>query len=240
MQRLALFLGLGLAATALYAADAEPVKPGEYITEGGWGTLVVKKKAAAGLSFSIEALGANGHQCSLEGVVQGGRAKLDVGKGEPQCVVGFAPKGSDVVVDVQTAEPCRFFCGMRASFDATYLLPAPGCSGPEKTSARKQFKRLYSGKDYRGAQTALEPVLRNCGKTLHWTEEGSIRNDLAVTQYHLGDLAACLETLKPYAKDALLPDDQVAGSLPPADAEANAGIIKAARTNLKLCGGKGR
>jgi hypothetical protein len=46
--------------------------------------------------------------------------------------------------------------------------------------------------------------LSACAKTLDSTDEGNIRNDLVVTQYHFYDYHACLLTLKQYAGAAAI------------------------------------
>jgi hypothetical protein len=59
----------------------------------------------------------------------------------------------------------------------------------------------------------------------------------AGTSYALGDRAACLKTLQPLAEDAALSDDGVKENYPPADAEIYLPVVRATRTNLKLCRG---
>lgn len=84
----------------------------------------------------------------------------------------------------------------------------------------------------------LEPAFNNCAKTLDWLETGWIRNDLAITQYRLGDSAGCLRTLEPLAKDAAKSDAQIRDEMvAPTDVENWLPVVKAARTNLKLCAG---
>ncbi len=70
---------------------------------------------------------------------------------------------------------------------------------------------------------------------LSWLEKPSIRNDLAVTLYHLHDRAACLSVLEPLAEDASKTDAAIRENYPPTDADDYLPLIKAARTNLKLC-----
>jgi hypothetical protein len=70
---------------------------------------------------------------------------------------------------------------------------------------------------------------------MSWLETASIRNDLAVTQYHLHDRAACLSTLDPLAADAAKSDAAIRENFPPTDADDYLPLVKAARTNLKLC-----
>ena len=98
---------------------------------------------------------------------------------------------------------------MRASFDGMYLVPENGCADAELQSARKRFIEFYKQKNYAKARTQLEPILQRCSKTLHRFEDGDIRNDLAITQYHLNDYAGCLKTLEPLAEYAGMTSDQL-------------------------------
>lgn len=78
-------------------------------------------------------------------------------------------------------------------------------------------------------------MLARCQKTLDWLGAHWLRNDLALAQLRLGDAAACRATLQPLAADAARSDDAIRDSYPPSDAESYLGVLKAARTNLKLC-----
>jgi len=195
--------------------------------------------------FSLEATGANAHSCTLEGDILEGRATLGVDPPEPggprrDCVVLFQPTAQGVEVASDEGyedfdgDPCRAFCGMRASFAGEYLTPAPGCTGAERAATRERFQRLYDAKSYAEAEAVLEPLLERCGKTLG-EEKGWIANDLALTQYHLGRLADCSKTLAPLAGDAARSDEDLRGSLPLFDFEAYLPLIRATRHNLELC-----
>jgi hypothetical protein len=210
------------------ANAADSVRAGNY--ENPNGNLVVTD-AAGSLKFKIDAFGANGHTCSLDGDIQENQAKLE--GDESPCIVKFnvSAKG----IDVTSNEACRYFCGMRAHFDGTYFKPAPGCSSDERSSARDAFKASYAKKDYAAARTKLEPLLTQCAPLLSWLEKPSIRNDLAVTLYHLHDRAACLSVLEPLAEDASKTDDAIRDNYPPTDADDYLPLVKAAQTNLKLC-----
>ena len=138
-------------------------------------------------------------------------------------------------IGVSSNEACRTYCGMRAQFDGMYFKPAPGCSSDERSSTRDAFKASYAKKDYAAARAKLEPLLTQCAALLSWLEKPSIRNDLAVTLYHLHDRAACLSVLEPLADDASKTDDAIRENYPPTDADDYLPLVKAARTNLKLC-----
>jgi hypothetical protein len=211
--------------------------PGEYITENGWGNLIIKSGTAGTAIFSIMSIGANAHTCTLDGEIRNGRAELEADQkdGKP-CTVTFRQKGNDIEVAAATFEECRAYCGARAGFDGLYMKPVKGCDSISIKKSRAAFKRLYDKKVYAEAKAELKPVLDGCKKTLYWIEDGRIRNDLAITEYKLGNTAACRQILEPLADDAAKTDEDLRGNYPPADAESYMPVIKATRTNLRLCG----
>jgi hypothetical protein len=211
---------------SVHAADA--VRAGSY--ENPNGNLVVTGSATA-LKFKIDAFGANGHTCSLDGDIKGNQATLE--GDESPCVVTFDASAKGIAVSSKPA--CRTYCGMRAQFDGLYFTPAPGCSSDDRSHTRDAFKAIYAKKDYAAARAKLEPVLTRCEPVLSWLEKASIRNDMAVTLYHLHERAACLSVLEPLAADAAKTDDAVRENYPPTDADDYLPLVKAARTNLKLC-----
>lgn len=216
------------------AAQTTTPAAGEYTTEGGWGVLTVTSDGRT-TRFSIETTGGNMHTCSLEGEIRAGVASLEAGDGQ-RCTVRFSNAADGI--EVSSDETCHdYYCGVRAIFDGSYLRVPPGCGGKEQQAIRATFKRLYDKKSYTEAQTTLEPLLSRCGRVLDRIDGGWIRNDLAITQHRLGDDAACRRTLQSLAADAAKSDDEVAAELPPMDAEAWLPVVKATRTNLRLCGG---
>lgn len=219
-----LLLGTGV-------AGAQPANPpaGEYIYEGGAGSLNVKPSGR----FDLNTIGPNAHLCALDGTIVRGKSKID----DTACVVNFTVKGRVVEVTSNGSEDCRQSCGARASFEGTYTMPAPACTTKAVAATRKTFKRQYDAKDYAAARTTLAPVLGDCDKTLDWITKGRVRNDLAITQFRLGDRAGCLKTLEPLAEDAARTDEGVKENYPPADAEDILPVVRATRTNLKLCRG---
>lgn len=222
---------------ACVRAGAEALRPGEYVTENGWGVLTISTSEDRTAHFSIEAIGGNGHMCSLEGEVRDLRARLDVDEPDKACVVTFLPKAEGIEVSSVDSELCRFFCGMRATFEGQYLKPSPGCGSQERGATRERFKQLYAAKSYAKASTVLEPLLRDCSKTLDWLESGWVRNDLAITQYHLGRLADCRKTLEPLTAEAAKTEEELRSSLPPSDFDNYLPIAKATWHNAKLCAG---
>ena len=223
-----------------HASAAEPLlQTGDYVTERGWGTLVIKRGNGGALNFKLEAMGANAHSCGLRGEIRNGRAKLDGMDKDKPCVVTFTDKAEGIAVDSVDAPLCRYYCGMRASFEGLYMKAASGCTPAVLRATRKEFKALYERKDFSAARAQLEPALNHCAKTLDWLETGWMRNDLAITQFRLGDRAACLRTLEPLAKGAAKSDAQIRDEMvAPTDIENWLPVVKAARTNLKLCAEK--
>jgi hypothetical protein len=225
---------------ALAARAAGPApKPGEYIAEGGWGRLVVGAADRWGTPFSLESVGANFHICNLEGHIVGGDARLEGDDDEPPCVVSFSPVAGGLRVSGD-APSCRQYCGARAGFDGVYLQPAKGCGDAARRATRSRFKQLYDSKRYTQALVTLSPLPTTCKRTLGALEQGELVNDIAITQYRLGQREACVRTLAPLAENAALSEDEVREGYPPSDAEAWLPIIKAARFNLGLCRSKAR
>lgn len=224
MKRILLSLALALAASAAQAQ----VAPGDYISERGGGSLTVKDGG-----FEISSVGANGHTCGLDGKLKGSIGLA--GEAPDICRVEFKPKDGGYQVTPLTLEPCRAFCGARASFDGLYLKPAPGCADAEREATQKDFKAAYDAKQYAKAEPLLARQLKDCARTLGWLEKASTANDLAITQFHLGKKADCLKTLQPLTKDAAKKDDVLKDDYPPSDWADYQPVVKATRTNLALC-----
>jgi hypothetical protein len=231
-------VSLLLASPALAQRGTASLKPGEYLTEGAWGHLSLRPGNGNSLVFAIEATGGNMHVCALDGEVNGGRATLEGADDKTPCIVTFAQTGEGVKVSANEPDACRDYCGARASFEGLYLRPSARCTKEAVATARKSFKQLYDTRQFAQAKAALEPVLTLCSRTLHRSEEGRVRNDLAITMHKLSDLSGCLQVLQPLAEDAKLTDAEFRESNPPSDGDMMLPIVRAARTNLRLCGSK--
>ena len=183
--------------------------------------------------FQIETTGANFHSCGLGGeIASGGKATLE--GSEKECVVTFTSTANGIEVKPSGFE-CQYYCGARASFDGIYLKPAAGCDSRSMKKTRSLFKKLYDKKKYQQAFTKLNTLYTTCRKTLGWLETGWIQNDLAVTQYKMGDTKGCNATLASFTEDVKKPDEVILQDHAPSDAEAWLPIVKAARHNLELC-----
>jgi hypothetical protein len=227
-----------LAACAVYAvlllgarlalAQAGTPAEGEYvISDGAWGTLQVQARG----KFAIETVGANAHICGVDGVIVDGKSKI----GKSACQVTFKTEGQDVRVATNGVDACRDFCGMRAWFEGLYRKPSPLCMRKSIDDSKKKFKKSYVAKDYAAALAVINPVATQCKPFLHWVESAWVLNDLALTQFKLGDHAACIRTLQDLAPDAAKSDADITGSYPPSDSEVYLPVVRATRTNLKLC-----
>jgi hypothetical protein len=221
--------------SGLDSQSSSPLRPGEYITDEGWGTLQLTRDAAGKLAFDLTALGVAGHACDLDGEIQNGAATLATADEASKCVVLFTATSEGIEVRGDR-EACRSFCGARAGFESMYLRPARGCTTAALSTTRTTFKRFYDKKAYRQALSTLEPVITRCARTLQPVEDGAIRNDVALTLYHLGQRARCLAVLDPLRLDADTKDEDLPYER--TDLENMMPTIRATRTNLKLCNAK--
>jgi hypothetical protein len=211
-------------ALAQYSTPAE----GEYVLNyRGWGALQIQPHG----KFKIETIGSNAHTCELDGVIVNGKSKLE----NSTCEVSFKVDGQDVEVATNEAAACSNFCGARAWFNGLYKRPPPPCTSKSIASSRRKFKREYVAKNYAAALVAINPIATQCNQFLHWIDSAWVLNDLALTQFKLGDRAACIKTLQGLAPDAAKSDDEIKGSYPPSDSEAYLPAVQATRTNLRLC-----
>ncbi|WP_411879118.1 hypothetical protein [Polaromonas sp. YR568] len=223
----AVYAVLLLGANLALAQVGTPAE-GEYvISDGAWGTLEVQVRG----KFMIETVGANAHICGVEGVIVDGKSKI----GKSACQLSFKAEGQDVRVATNGSDACRDFCGMRAWFEGLYRKPSPLCVRKSIDDAKKKFKKSYVAKDYAAALAVINPVATQCKPFLNWVESAWVLNDLALTQFKLGDRAACIKTLQGLAPDAAKSDDEIKGSYPPADSDAYLPVVQATRTNLRLC-----
>lgn len=203
---------------------------GEYVTDGGWGSLSVY----SGGKFRVDTMGPNGHSCSLDGVIANGKSVID----KTTCEVSFKAQGQNIEVGTNESAECRMFCGMRASFDSLYVKPPPPCLRGAMKKSRENFKKNYLTKNYTAALEAISGIATQCKPFLDWIESAWVLNDLALTQFKLGDRAACIRTLKNLSADAAMSDEEIRGTYPPTDADMYLPVVRATRTNLKLCSKK--
>ncbi len=231
----AAFAALVVSAPTVAQQPATTIAPGEYVSEGGAGHLTLKPGKAGALNFAISSTGDNGHACSLEGELRNGRAKLEGVDDKKPCIVTMKMTPGGIDVKGGPDDACLIHCGARATFEMVYFQPAAACTASAVAATRKAFKQRYDGKQFAEARALLEPMLKTCDRSLFWLEKGRVRNDLAVTLHKLGDTATCRAVLQPLAEDAKMTDAGVRENYPPSDADMYLPIVRATRTNLKLC-----
>jgi hypothetical protein len=210
--------------------------PGRYVTLGGWGELQVSAGPAGRVDFQLDAVGANAHSCSLQGSARQGLAELPTDEGQPACRVRFSPAprgGVDVTSESDAA--CHGFCGARAWFPGRYEAEPAECAAAARARVDAEFQRQYKAGRYDAAYARLAPVLSACGELLRPDVDGRLRNDLAVTLFHLHRPADCRAALAPLLETYPGSEDDLRENLPPADFEQMAPILRAARHNAKLC-----
>ena len=215
---------------------ATSLSPGEYINqEGGFGRLRISALVAGKQEFFIESVGGNMHMCSVEGKILDGGAKAEA-YGET-CAISMMSKGAAVRVESESSNSCRSFCGARAGYDGLYIRLPAQCVQAAIRRTRDAFLMQYRRKLYAQARDTLAPVLSRCGRFLYFIEEGEVRNDLAVTLYHLGEYGACRNVLEPLREDAEVQDAQayVLRSAEPDYTSNRMKIADKTATNLRLC-----
>lgn len=205
-----------------------------YIPEGGWGTLQVSGDPRKLAEFALDAVGGNLHTCTAGGKIRNGYYSdaRDEDQNDEICRMKFVP--TEGGFEVVPTEGCQKYCGARAWLNGVYLPLPSACSAARVAAVKHQFISRYQRKEYKGAADQLEPLVDTCQRYMFWTELYPILNDLAITQYHLGQLEACRKTLEPMAEAAREGDDALKARGPVA-ASTYIPMIKAARTNLKLC-----
>lgn len=224
---LSTFLWIALAPTGAIAADS--IVPGTYITEYGGGTFVVSPSTPSTPSkFRIVTWGSNAHNCSGEGEI---RDNLAIGD---DCVLKLEPQQNRIKIQLNDGT-CG--CGMNASVEGDFFLEDPYCADANVEKIRNEFSLQYKSSKYQPAKNTLNTLLGKCGRFMDWHLVAEIRNDLAITEFHLGDKAACLKALEPIRE--FVDDPAVTGfRITPVDEVWGGTMLKTTRFNWKKCGGK--
>lgn len=228
---------LCLVVTLSLHSVAAALPDGRYITALGWGKLKLGQSHGR-QQFDIYSAGPNGQTCSLTGEVKEGRAVLTDSVDASQCTVTFAQQAGGIEIGSLPGQSCQpHFCGTKGNFEGLYLKPEAGCEDIERARTHHGFKQQFERKAYAEARDMLAPLLARCQATLDPMEAAWTRNDLAITQYKLGDRFACQRLLAPLADEAGMSDETLRAHFPPAEAVSHLALAQATRTNLKLCNG---
>lgn len=229
MKRWALVLAFAISC----AAQAQAFKPGEYVTEGLWGSMTIKGGGAK-QALHIDYLGSNAHTCEVDATITGSKAKT-----EENCNFELVQRGDAILVRVPDAQfdACRYHCGARAFFANTYFPERPACTAKPVQAARREFTQLYQGKQYRAAADRLAALHAACGKFLTWYTDTETRNDWAIAEFNAGDKAACLKVLQPLKETFVDDPEKTHIAFAPVDEEWGEKMVKATRFNWRKCGG---
>lgn len=218
------------------AAGSTPsvtISPGKYIRSGDSGTLTVSSESSGELKFEIESIGSNCHVCSVSGAIRGKVGYAN--DGDTKCRIAFERNASGLEVSPTTPEECRYYCGMRASFDGSYKIPLANCTRKSQQTRRDEFIKLYRAHSYKKAGDGLLALLSQCSEFMNWIEKDSVRNDLALAQFHNGDAAACLKTLETTQAAKYPNKENLKEHFPPCDFDNYEGVAQSTFYNKALC-----
>jgi len=234
-RNLASWAAVAVALVAAKLCAAAAPAPGEYETQRSWGSLRIEAAAGGGLRFSIDTIGGNAHTCSLQGKIENGIGKADDSDAASPCLVTFRAEGGAIEVGSSTPEACRMFCGMRAMFEGSYLLPPKGCKPKERAARKEVFSRQYRGHDWAAALATIEKLDADCGRFFDWVDIDRLQNDRAITLHHLGRSSDCQAVLAKTRAAKYADADALRENMAPADFEAYLPVAKATWHNQKLC-----
>lgn len=210
------------------------IMPGEYIANDGNSVLTIKEERGH-LHFILLAESASHNACDLSGTILNDQGKLSHEDPKRPCSISFQANGARIKLSDLSGAACWSYCGQGASFEDDYVRAPPECTRAQVAAARRQFKTHYDLRDYPTARAVLEPVVKTCEDFIPYDDRGMLRNDLALTQFKLGDFSACLSTLDRYRNDAAKSDDDIREETAPPAIDATLKTIHAARTNIRLC-----
>lgn len=223
-------------AVAASAVAAQPeIRPGQYVLDYDRGTLTIRSDKQNRRTFEIKSIGGNCHTCSLSGVIQGSVGHAD----DSECVISFSADRSTIVVKPITEEECSIHCGARARFDGSYVLPPAACTSAGRQAQRDRSLTLYRSHHYSQAASTLQTLITRCEKFMNSIEIDQARNDLALSQYHNGKIAQCLETLNATLAGKVKDEEGFKHGgdyyMPPSDFENYIGVARAIWFNKALC-----
>jgi hypothetical protein len=212
------------------------IAPGEYGDMGNVLTIAPVKNGQQ--LFELHATGGNFHICTVAGDIKSGKAVIVEQGFDEACVVKFKVKNTGIEVETEPEHNniCHTYCGARAWFAGFYPKNKQGCDSKSRKNALVKSDGFYHENKFAQAEKTLLPILKNCSNILHWSEAGYLANAVARAQAKQGHWNNCLETLKPYIKDAEKPDDKVCDQHAAThECESYRAIIEQARETLLLC-----
>ena len=180
-------LPLLLCALAATAAAA-PAAAKRYATAEGddvEGMLTITGSRFELVSF------ANGDECDLEGRIKNGTWRD--GRG---CVVRFKFSGKNQdTVEVRDDGECSSYCGVKARFESVYTALPALCTKEGGKASDQRYRAAYRAKRYPEALKIKQQYVDRCIRFNGYTARIRPYNDLAESQLHTGDKAACRSTL---------------------------------------------
>jgi hypothetical protein len=240
MYKFTLFFLLIIAPTLAHAAEGDEIASGTYVTQGGWGELLISR-GTKGQHFTIDVVGTNYHLCNLEGSLVGSVGTVDTSDGGDACTIELTQTSQGVTITAQAddaiASGCRSYCGARAYFEGEYLATLPICKPGLLNSHLSTLAVLPRAEELAYAQAEISPALDKCATTLRLTMEQDLRGALALAYYHAGQSDKCRETLAVYQdwlakSDADIKDEK---SYAPSEADEALAQSKQLRNILDLC-----
>lgn len=199
---LALMCWQGTWAQEIELPDSPPSDSYDLAEHYGMGGLDLwrTEEGLEGAIFNINTVSERGNVCDLSGVIRNGQARLPTAN-QGMCVVNFSHSPERIKVNVTTPPACESFCGLAAYFEGDYLKMPEQCSHEAKEQTEQLFNRQYRAKQYTQAVDTLRRMWQVCEPSMHWLEEMTLRNNLAISYAKMGDKDQCRKILQPYQKE---------------------------------------
>ena len=232
-------ISLAVSHSALAQKKSGALPFGEYITRGGHGVLEIKPvQASIPQSFEISTVGANGHICDVKGKIRNRQSRVSTHEdGSEICHIKFHQESNGAItVDAEPNQACRNFCGMRAFFADTYLIPADGCSIDQLTTLNERAKSALKENQHAQTREITSQVLAQCEATLRWESSLELRLLLTHASVELGDSEKCREAMGEVIHAALVDPVAIEMPLPPAEHYFFTKLLEDIRPAAVRCG----
>lgn len=217
-------------------AAAASISPGEYISLHGATNLSIEpSKSPVGLQhYQFTENGLDGTTCTVQNTISKERSYPNSLLPGKLCVIRFWEHEDYLEVRLE-ADACKNSCGKDAHVNGFYHIPAIGCDDVSRQRSREDFKRLYDNNEYEAALSLLNPLVTACSLTMRDTESAEIKNDIAITQFHLGRLSDCRKTLDGISYHKLKNEVELKRKLSALEFDTYLPIARATWYNFKLC-----